>query len=101
MAAVVNRRSRHAEQLVHGRSVGRVLTPILPEDAAVAVDEEVAAELQGVLALGHGPDLAAAGDQLEVLPDEARPQEAGPGRAVELQGGVELPVRVGEKWERQ
>ena len=68
----------------------------------VAGDQEIAAQLEGVFAIGDSSDSPATKNQTEVLPNNRWPENAAPSGPAEPDSVVSLAVRVTEdrKWPR-
>ena len=90
------------EQLFDRRPIGRVNAAIRPQDSPVSVDQEVAAQLQGIFAFRHATDLSPARDHAQVSGDHTRPQESQPRGTPKLECRVYLSVRIGKDrdWQR-
>ena len=68
----------------------------------VAGDQEIAAQLEGVFAIGDSSDSPAAENQAEVFPYDRRPENTLPRGSAEADSDVSLAVRVTEnrEWPR-
>ena len=66
----------------------------------VAGDQEIAAQLEGVFAVGDSSDSPAAENQTEVFPYDRWPENALPRGSAEAERGISLSVRIAQYGER-
>lgn len=91
---------RLAKQHINRRPIGRIDTSERPHHVAFAINQEIATQLKGIFALWNASNLAAACDELEILPDQTGTKDLSPRSAFQSEGTVRITRRIGEqrKW---